>query len=77
MNMWRQWFFLSQKPDETTEIDLNLEELDAAVIDSKATYGENKAYVWEKRYVKVFRLYLLSQAEVWIEGGENYNLSKF
>ena len=36
-----------QKPDDTIEIDLDLGELDATAAETKATYEEIKAYVWE------------------------------
>ncbi len=34
-----------QKPDDTIEIDLDLDELDATTAETKATYEEIKAYV--------------------------------
>ena len=34
-----------QKPDDTIEIDLDLDELDATTAETKATYEEIKAYI--------------------------------
>ena len=61
-----------QKPDDTIEIDL-----DATAAETKATYEEIKAYVWEKHHLKVSSLYI-SQIErkCGLEVGQNYNLSK-
>lgn len=39
-----------QKPDDTIEIDLDLDELDATTAETKATYEEIKAYVWDKHH---------------------------
>lgn len=36
------------KPDDTIEIDLDLDELDATSAETKATYEEIKEYVKEK-----------------------------
>ena len=36
---------LAQKPDDTIEIDLDLDELDATSAEPKATYQEIKDYV--------------------------------
>ena len=47
-----------QKPDDTIEIDLDLDELDATAAETKATYEEIKAYVWEKHHLKVSSLYI-------------------
>ena len=47
-----------QKPDDTIEIDLDLDELDATAAETKATYEEIKAYVWEKCHLKVSNLYV-------------------
>lgn len=42
-----------QKPDDTIEIDL-----DATTAETKATYEEIKAYVWDKHHLKVSSLYI-------------------
>ena len=47
-----------QKPDDTIEIDLDLDELDATAAETKATYEEIKAYVWDKHHLKVSSLYI-------------------
>ena len=50
---------LSQlKPDDTIEIDLDLDELDATSAETKATYEEIKEYVKEKYQLKVSNLYI-------------------
>ena len=66
-----------QKPDDTIEIDLDLDELDATTAETKATYEEIKAYVWDKHHLKVSSLYI-SQVKIkcGLEVGQNYNLSK-
>lgn len=66
-----------QKPDDTIEINLDLDELDATSAELKATYQEIKNYVLKEFGLKVSNLYI-SQAKrkCGIEVGENYNLSK-
>ncbi len=66
-----------QKPDDTIEIDLDLDELDATAAETKATYEEIKAYVWEKHNMKVSSLYISQvKRKCGLEVGQNYNLSK-
>ena len=66
-----------QKPDDTIEIDLDLDELDATAAETKATYEEIKAYVWEKHNMKVSSLYISQvKRKCGLEIGQNYNLSK-
>ena len=66
-----------QKPDDTIEIDLDLDELDATAAETKATYEEIKAYVWEKHHLKVSSLYISQiKRKCGLEVGQNYNLSK-
>ena len=66
-----------QKPDDTIEIDLDLDELDATAAKTKATYEEIKAYVWEKHNMKVSSLYISQvKRKCGLEVGQNYNLSK-
>ena len=66
-----------QKPDDTIEIDLDLDELDATSAELKATYQEIKDYVLKEFGLKVSKcrekeLYSIFRIEV----GENYNLPK-
>lgn len=42
---------LAQKLDDTIEIDLDLDELDATSTETKATYQEIKDYVKELAYI--------------------------
>ena len=42
---------LAQKPDDTIEIDLDLDELDATSAETKATYQEIKDYVKKLVYI--------------------------
>ena len=44
---------LAQKPDDTIEIDLDLNELDATSAEPKATYQEIKDYVLKEFVLKV------------------------
>lgn len=69
---------LSQKkPDDTIEIDLDLDELDATTAEKKATYEEIKAYVWDKHHLKVSSLYISQvKRKCGLEVGQNYNLPK-
>ena len=66
-----------QKPDDTIEIDLDLDELDATTAETKAIYEEIKAYVWDKHHLKVSSLYISQvKRKCGLEVGQNYNLSK-
>ena len=66
-----------QKPDDTIEIDLDLDELDATSAELKATYQEIKDYVLKESGLKVSSLYISQVKRKWgIEVGENYNLPK-
>ncbi len=69
---------LSQlKPDDTIEIDLDLDELDATSAELKATYQEIKDYVLKEFGLKVSNLYISQvKRKCGIEVGENYNLPK-
>ena len=69
---------LSQlKPDDTIEIDLDLDELDATSAELKATYQEIKDYVLKEFGLKVSSLYISQvKRKCGIEVGENYNLPK-
>ena len=63
-----------QKPDDTIEIDLDL---DATSAELKATYQEIKDYVLKESGLKVSSLYISQvKRKCGIEVGENYNLPK-
>ena len=65
------------KPDDTIEIDLDLDELDATSAETKATYQEIKDYVLKEFGLKVSNLYISQiKRKCGIEVGENYNLPK-
>lgn len=66
-----------QKPDDTIEINLDLDELDATSAELKATYQEIKDYVLKESGLKVSSLYISQvKRKCGIEVGENYNLPK-
>ncbi|WP_215650895.1 23S rRNA (uracil(1939)-C(5))-methyltransferase RlmD [Dorea formicigenerans] len=66
-----------QKPDDTIEIDLDLDELDATSAELKATYQEIKDYVLKEFGLKVSSLYISQvKRKCGIEVGENYNFPK-
>ena len=66
-----------QKPDDTIEIDLDLDELDATSAELKATYQEIKDYVLKEFDLKVSNLYISQvKRKCGLEVGENYNLPK-
>ena len=66
-----------QKPDDTIEIDLDLDELYATSAELKATYQEIKDYVLKEFGLKVSSLYISQvKRKCGIEVGENYNLPK-
>ena len=66
-----------QKPDDTIEIDLDLDELDATSAETKATYQEIKDCVLKEFGLKVSNLYIYQiKRKCGIEVGENYNLPK-
>ena len=66
-----------QKPDDTIEIDLDLDELDATSAELKATYQEIKDYVLKEFGLKVSSLYISQvKRKCGIEVEENYNLPK-
>ena len=68
---------LAQKPYDTIEIDLDLDELDATSAETKATYQEIKDYVLKEFGLKVSNLYISQiKRKCGIEVGENYNLPK-
>ena len=66
-----------QKPDDTIEIDLDLDELEATSAETKATYQEIKDYVLKEFGLKVSNLYISQvKRKCGIEVGENYNVLK-
>ena len=54
-----------QKPDDTIEIDLDLDELDATSAELKATYQEIKDYVLKEFGLKVSSLYISQVKDVY------------
>ena len=69
---------LSRKtPDDTIEVDLDLDELDITSAESKATYQEIKDYVLEHTGLKVSSLYISQvKRKCGLDVGQNYNLAK-
>ena len=66
-----------QKLDDTIEIDLDLDELDATSAELKATYQEIKDYVLKEFGLKVSNLYISQvKRKCGIGVGENDNLPK-
>ncbi len=66
-----------QKPDDTIEIDLDLDELDATSAELKATYQEINDYELKESGFNVSSLYISQvKRKCGIEVGENYNLPK-
>lgn len=66
-----------QKPDNVIRVGLDLDELEVTPAESKATYGEIKAYVWERFGLKVSSLYISQvKRKCGLDVGENYNLPK-
>ncbi len=69
---------LSRKaPDDTIEVDLDLDELDITSAESKATYQEIKDYVLKEFSLKVSTLYISQiKRKCGIDVGEHYNISQ-
>ena len=66
-----------KKPDDTIEVDLDLDELDITSAESKATYQEIKDYVLNEFGLKVSTLYISQvKRKYGIEVGEHYNISQ-
>ena len=64
-------------PDDTIEVDLDLDELDITSAESKATYQEIKDYVLKEFGLKVSTLYISQiKRKCGIEVGEHYNISQ-
>ena len=65
-----------QKPDDTIEIDLDLDELDATSAELKATYQEIKDYVLKESGLKVSSLYISQvKRKCGIEVGKNLRVA--
>ena len=65
------------KTEPHIEVDLNLDELDLTVTESKATYDEIKAYVLEKFGLNVSHLYISQvKRKCGLEVGGSYNQPK-
>ena len=63
--------------DQHIEVELEMDELDLTAAESKATYEEIKAYVWDKHHMKVSSLYISQiKRKCGLEVGQNYNPSK-
>lgn len=69
---------MSQRnPDDTIEVDLDVDELDVTSAKAKPTYVEIKDYVWEKHNAKVSSLCIAQvKRKCGLEVGKNYNLPK-
>lgn len=69
---------LSRKtPDDTIEVDLDLDEFDITSAESKATYQEIKDYVFKEYGLKVSTLYISQiKRKCGIDVGEHYNVSQ-
>ena len=69
---------LSRKtPDDTIEVDLDLDELNITSAESKSTYQEIKDYVLKEFGLKVSTLYISQiKRKCGIEVGEHYNISQ-
>ena len=64
-------------PDDTIEVDLDLDELDITAAESKATYQEIKDYVLKEFGLKVSTLYISQiKRKCGIDVGEHYNISQ-
>lgn len=64
-------------PDDTIEVDLDLDELDITSAESKATYQEIKDYVLKEFGLKVSTLYISQiKRKCGIDVGEHYNISQ-
>ena len=66
-----------KKPDDTIDIDLELDELDITSAESKATYQEIKDYVMKEFGLKVSTLYISQvKRKCGLDVGKNYNVSR-
>ena len=69
---------LSRKmPDDTIDIDLELDELDVTSTETKATYRELQDYIFEMTGMKVSSLYISQiKRKCGLEVGDSYNRPK-
>lgn len=66
-----------KKPDDTIDIDLELDELDITSAESKATYQQIKDYVLKEFGLKVSTLYISQvKRKCGLDVGKNYNVSR-
>ena len=66
-----------QKPDDTIEVDLDLDELDITSAETKATYREIQQYVMKQTGMMVSNLYIAQvRRKYGMDMRENYNLPK-
>ena len=66
-----------QKPDDTIEVDLDLDELDITSAETKATYREIQQYVMKQTGMMVSDLYIAQvRRKYGMDMRENYNLPK-
>ena len=62
---------------DVIEVEIELDELDLTLAESKVTYAEIKDYVLKEPGLKVSNLYISQvKRKCGIEVGENYNLPK-
>ena len=66
-----------QKPDDHIYVELDLDELDATSVETKATYQEIKEYVLKHRGLNVSNLYISQvKRKLGLEVGKSYNKPK-
>ena len=66
-----------QKPDDTIEVDLDLDVLDITSAETKATYREIQQYVMKQTGMMVSNLYIAQvRRKYGMDMRENYNLPK-
>ena len=66
-----------QKPDDYIDVELDLDELDATSVETRATYREIREYVREQSGLNVSNLYISQiKRKLGIEVGESYNKPK-
>lgn len=64
-------------PDDTIDIDLELDELDITTTESKATYRELQDYIYETSGMKVSSLYISQvKRKCGLDVGDSYNHPK-
>lgn len=64
-------------PDDTIDIDLELDELDITATESKATYQELRDYIYNTTGMKISNLYISQvKRKCGLEVGDSYNHPK-